>query len=55
MAARTIFTNKTIFASLLAIGIAGTAQAQAPSSLNIAGRAPAQAQLEHRLFAKSLI
>jgi hypothetical protein len=43
MAARTIFTNKTIFASLLAIGIAGTAQAQAPSPLNIAGRAPAQA------------
>jgi hypothetical protein len=43
MAAHTIFTSKTIFASLVAIGLAGTAQAQAPSSLNIAGHAPAQA------------
>lgn len=43
MAAHTIFSSKTVFASLVAIGIAGTAQAQAPSSLNIAGHAPTQA------------
>src|SRR3954466_5906975 len=43
MAAHIIFTCKTIFASLVAIGIAGAAQAQAPSSLDIAGHAPAQA------------
>jgi hypothetical protein len=43
MAAHIIFTTKTIFASLAAIGIAGAAQAQAPSSLNIAGHAPTQA------------
>ena len=42
MAANTRFTTKTIFASLLAIGIAGAAQAQAPSTFNIAGQAPGQ-------------
>jgi hypothetical protein len=43
MAARTILTSNTVFASLVAIGLAGTAQAQAPSPLAIAGQAPAQA------------
>ena len=42
MAANTIFTTKTIFASLVAIGIAGAAQAQAPSTFDIAGQAPGQ-------------
>ena len=42
MAANTRVTTKTIFASLLAIGIAGGAQAQAPSTFNIAGQAPGQ-------------
>ena len=42
MAANTIFATKTILASLLAIGIAGAAQAQAPSTFNITGRAPGQ-------------
>ncbi len=42
MAANTRFTTKTIFASLVAIGIAGGAQAQAPSTFNIAGQAPGQ-------------
>jgi hypothetical protein len=42
MAANTIFNTKTIFASLVAIGIAGAAQAQAPSTFNITGQAPAQ-------------
>ena len=42
MAANTIFTTKTIFASLLAVGIAGAAQAQAPSTFDIAGQAPGQ-------------
>jgi hypothetical protein len=40
MAADTIFTTKTLFASLFALGIAGGAQAQAPSTLDIAGYAP---------------
>ena len=43
MAAHSIFTSKTAFASLVAMGLAGTAQAQVPSALNIAGHAPAQA------------
>ena len=42
MAANTIFTTKTIFASLVAVGIAGAAQAQAPSTFNTAGQAPGQ-------------
>ena len=42
MAANTRVTTKTIFASLLAIGIAGGAQAQAPSTFNTAGQAPGQ-------------
>ena len=42
MAANTIFATKTILASLLAIGIAGAAQAHAPSTFNIAGQAPGQ-------------
>ena len=42
MAANTRFTTKTIFASLLAIGIAGGAQAQAPSTFDVAGQAPGQ-------------
>jgi hypothetical protein len=40
MAARTTLITKTVFASLFALGIAGAAQAQAPSTLDIAGRAP---------------
>ena len=43
MAAHTILSSRTVFASLLAIGIAGTAQAQAPSPLAVAGQASAQA------------
>ena len=42
MAANTIFTTKTILASLLAIGIAGAAQVQAPSTFNITGHVPGQ-------------
>jgi hypothetical protein len=42
MAANTIFATKTILASLLAIGIAGAAQAQAPSTFNITGHVPGQ-------------
>ena len=42
MAANILFTPKTLFASLLAIGIAGGAQAQAPSTFNITGQAPGQ-------------
>ena len=42
MAANTRFTTNTIFASLLAIGIAGGAQAQAPSTFSITGHAPGQ-------------
>ena len=42
MAANTRFTTKTIFASLVAIGVAGAAQAQAPGTFNIAGQAPGQ-------------
>src|SRR5215218_8657467 len=42
MAANTRFTIKIIFASLLAIGIAGAAQAQAPSTFDTAGQAPGQ-------------
>jgi hypothetical protein len=42
MAANTSFTTKTILASLLAIGIAGAAQAQAPSTFNITGHVPGQ-------------
>jgi len=42
MATNILFTQKTLFASLLAIGIAGGAQAQAPSTFNIAGQAPGQ-------------
>ena len=42
MAASTSFTQKTLFASLLAIGIAGGAHAQAPSTLDITGHAPGQ-------------
>jgi hypothetical protein len=42
MAANTIFATKTIIASLLAIGIAGAAQAQAPSTFNITGHVPGQ-------------
>jgi hypothetical protein len=43
MATHTILTTKTIFASLVAIGITGAAQAQAPSPLNIIGPASGQA------------
>ena len=43
MATSMRFTTKTIFASLVAIGVAGAAQAQAPSTFDIAGRAPGQA------------
>ena len=42
MATNILFTRKTLFASLFAIGIAGAAQAQAPSTFNIAGQAPGQ-------------
>jgi len=42
MAAHTMLTSKTIVASLVALGIGGTAQAQAPNSLDIAGHAPAR-------------
>jgi len=42
MATHTILTSKTIFASLVAIGITGAAQAQAPSPLDIIGPAPGQ-------------
>jgi hypothetical protein len=42
MATNILFTRKTLFASLLATGIAGSAQAQAPSTFNIAGQAPGQ-------------
>ncbi|HYI82342.1 MAG TPA: hypothetical protein VEX11_03920 [Acetobacteraceae bacterium] len=42
MAINILFTQKTLFASLLAIGIAGGAQAQAPSTLDIIGHAPGQ-------------
>ena len=42
MAANTRVTTKTIFASLLAIGIAGGAQAQAPSTFSITDHAPGQ-------------
>ena len=42
MAANTILATKTILASLVAIGIAGAAQAQAPSTFNITGHAPGQ-------------
>ena len=42
MAASTRFTTKTIFASFLAIGIAGAAQAQAPSTFSITDHAPGQ-------------
>ena len=42
MAANTIFTTKTILASLVAVGIAGAAQAQAPSTFNTTGHAPGQ-------------
>ena len=42
MAANTSLTTKTIFAPLLAIGIAGSAQAQAPSTFSITGHAPGQ-------------
>ncbi len=42
MTTNILFTQKTLFASLLAIGIAGSAQAQAPSTFNIAGQAPGQ-------------
>jgi hypothetical protein len=37
MAAHTIFTSKTIFASLVAIGLAGTAQARAPTAGGVRG------------------
>jgi hypothetical protein len=43
MATNILFTRKTILASLLAVGIAGSAQAQAPSTLDLAGHAPGQA------------
>jgi hypothetical protein len=36
----TFTTRKTLFASLLALGIAGGAQAQAPSTLDVAGHSP---------------
>jgi hypothetical protein len=42
MAANILFTQKTLFVSLLAIGIAGSAQAQAPSTFSITGHAPGQ-------------
>src|SRR4051812_4153789 len=42
MATNIFFTTKTLFASLLAIGIAASAQAQAPSTRNITGYAPGQ-------------
>jgi hypothetical protein len=42
MATNILFTQKTLFASLLAIGIAGGAQAQAPSTFSIADHAPGQ-------------
>ena len=42
MAANIVFTQKTIFASFLAIGIAGSAQAQAPSTFSITDHAPGQ-------------
>jgi hypothetical protein len=42
MATNILFTQKTLFASLLAIGIAGGAQAQAPSTFSITGHAPGQ-------------
>ena len=42
MAANTVFTTKTILASLVAVGIAGAAQAQAPSTFNTTGHAPGQ-------------
>ena len=42
MAASTRFSTKTIFASFLAIGIAGAAQAQAPSTFSITDHAPGQ-------------
>ena len=42
MATSTRFTTKTIFASLVAIGVAGAARAQAPGTFNIAGQAPGQ-------------
>jgi hypothetical protein len=42
MATNTIFTTKTLIASLFAIGIAGGAQAQAPSTFDITGHAPGQ-------------
>jgi hypothetical protein len=42
MATNILFTQKTLFASLLAIGIAGGAQAQGPSTLDITGHAPGQ-------------
>jgi hypothetical protein len=42
MATSTRFTTKTIFALLVAIGVAGAAQAQAPGTFNTAGQAPGQ-------------
>ncbi len=42
MATNILFTRKALFASLLATGIAGSAQAQAPSTFNTAGQAPGQ-------------
>ena len=42
MATNILFTRKTLFASLFAIGIAGAAQAQAPNTFNIAGQASGQ-------------
>ena len=40
MATSIAFTTRTLLASLLALGIAGGAQAQAPSTLDAAGHAP---------------
>ena len=42
MATNILFSQKALFASLLAIGIAGGAQAQGPSTLDITGHAPGQ-------------
>lgn len=42
MATNIIFARNTLFASLLAIGIAGGAQAQAPSTLDTTGHEPGQ-------------
>ena len=42
MAANILFTQRPFFASFLAIGIAGSAQAQAPSTFSITDHAPGQ-------------